>query len=250
MARTVKEQEYAAKCDEILKAAQRLVYAKGYEQMTIQDILADLKISSGAFYHYFDSKQAVLDGLIGRMEREVEHPLLPIINDPHLSALEKLRRFFGTLDRLRIAQKASIVELLRFWYTDDNAIVRQKFDAAVIKQRAPLLTEIVRQGIQEGVFTTSYSEQAGEVILSLLQGMGSTHASLLLSLEQEHDEPRCIEGIVTTHAAYMDAIERVLGAPPNSLYRTDADAVKVWVAALTKELLYKKSNDHQGRNLT
>ncbi len=45
--------------NEILTAAQRIVFAKGYERMTIQDILADLKISSGAFYHYFDSKPAV-----------------------------------------------------------------------------------------------------------------------------------------------------------------------------------------------
>ena len=54
MARTVKEQEYAEKRNEILDAAQRLVYTKGYERMTIQGILADLQISSGAFYHYFD----------------------------------------------------------------------------------------------------------------------------------------------------------------------------------------------------
>ena len=34
--------------------------------------------------------------------------------------------------------------------------------------------------------------------------------------KQERDEKRCIEEIVATHAAYLDAIERVLGAPPHS----------------------------------
>lgn len=245
MARTVKEQEYAKKRNEILDATQRFVYTKGYESMTIQDILADLQISSGAFYHYFDSKPALLAAFIERIQEESEKPLLPIIHDPHLSAIEKLQGFFATLDRLRIAHKADVVKLGRVWYTDDNAIVRQKVNEAVLKQRAPLLTVIVCQGIQEGVFTTAYPDQAGEVILSLLQGMGNTHAKLLFSLEQESDdstrsrggtgstEQRCIEGIVTTHDVYMDAIERVLGAPPNSLYRTDADAeaVKVWVTA-------------------
>jgi len=210
-------------------AAQRLVYTKG---MTLQDILADLHISSGAFYHYFDSKPAVLEAFIERIRQAVEQPLLPIVHDPHLPALDKLQRFFDTLDRLRIAHKTDVVKLARIWYTDANAIVRQKVDEAVLEQRAPLLTEIVRQGIQEGVFTTAYPDQAGEVILSLLQGMGNTHARLLLSLEQERDDMRCINNIVTTHAAYMDAIERVVGAPSNSLYRTDAEAVNVWVAAL------------------
>jgi AcrR family transcriptional regulator len=232
MARTVKKAEYTAKRNQILDAAQRLVYTKGYERMTLQDILADVQISSGAFYHYFDSKPAVLEAFIERIRQAVEQPLLPIVHDPHLSALDKLQRFFDTLDRLRLAHKTDVVKLGRVWYTDDNAIVRQKVDEAVVKQRAPLLTAIVRQGVREGVFTTTYPDQAGEVVLSLLQGMGNTHAKLLLSLEQEGDDLQCIERIVTIHAAYMEAIERVLGAPAHSLYRTDAAAVKVWVAAL------------------
>ncbi len=54
MARIVKE--YSVRRNEILDAARQLVYTKGYEQMTIQDILDYLQISKGAFYHYFDSK--------------------------------------------------------------------------------------------------------------------------------------------------------------------------------------------------
>ncbi|AKB77403.1 hypothetical protein MSHOH_0920 [Methanosarcina horonobensis HB-1 = JCM 15518] len=232
MARTIEPEKLALKRREILDTAQRLVLTKGYEKMSIKDVLDELQISSGAFHHYFDSRGALLEALTERIQEETEKPLLPIVHDPHLSAIEKLQGFFATLDRLRIAQKADVVKLLRVWYTDDNAIVRQKVDDAVFKQRAPLLTTIVLQGIQEDVFTTAYPDQAGEVILSLVQGMGNTHAKLLLSLEQECDERRCVEDIVSVHAAYMDAIERVLGAPPNSLYRADVEAVKVWVAAL------------------
>ena len=232
MARTVNEQEYAEKRKEILDAAQRLIFTKGYERMAIGDVLAELKISSGAFYHYFDSKPALLEAFVERGEKEVEKQLLPIIHDPDLTAIEKLQRFFDTLDQMRSAQKTFLVDLLRVWYTDDNAIVREKVDQAIIERRGPMLNEIVCQGIQDGLFTTPYPDQAGEIILSLLQGMGNTHARLLLSLGQGVDELRCVENIVAAHAAYMEAIERVLGAPQNSLYRTDAEAAKVWIAAL------------------
>jgi AcrR family transcriptional regulator len=130
--------------------------------MTIQDILGDLGMSSGAFYYYFDSKPAVLEAFIERIRQAVEQPLLPIVHDPHMPALEKHQHFFDTLDRLRIAHKADVVKLGHVWYTDDNAIVRQKVDEAAVKQR---------------------------------------------------DELRRIEAIVTTHAAYMDALKRVVGAP-------------------------------------
>lgn len=232
MARTIKSEKLASKRREILDAAQQLVLTKGYEKMSIKDILDELRISSGAFHHYFDSRNALLEALTERMQQEMEYPLLPIVHDPNLPALEKLQRYFATFDRLRISHKAVIVKLLHVWYTDDNAIIRQKVDEAALKQRAPLLTVIVRQGIQEDVFKTAYPDQAGEVILSLLQGMGNTHAKLLLSFEQKHDEWHCVEGIVAVHAAYMDAIERVLGAPTGSLYRTDAETVKVWMTAL------------------
>jgi AcrR family transcriptional regulator len=232
MARTVKPEAVAAKRREILDAAQRLVMTKGYEQMSIQDVLDEVQISSGAFHHYFDSRGALLEAFVERVKQETNKPLLPIIHDPRLSAIEKIQGFFDTLDRLRSAHKADLVRLGRIWYTDANAIVRLKVDEAVFQQRAPLLTEIVRQGIREGIFTTAYPDQAGEVLMSLLQSMGNTHARLLLSFEQERDEKRCIEEIVATHAAYLDAIERVLGAPPHSFSRTDAEAVNVWVAAL------------------
>ena len=39
MPRSVKEEEYAIRRNQILDVAQRLVYSKGYGQMTIQDIL-------------------------------------------------------------------------------------------------------------------------------------------------------------------------------------------------------------------
>lgn len=232
MARTVKKEVYAEKRNEILNAAQRLLYTKGYERMTIGDILAELQISSGAFYHYFDSKPAVLAAFIERIREEAEKPLLPLVADPHLSAIEKLQGFFATIDRLRLAHKADVIKLGQVWYTDDNAIVRQKVDEAVVKQRAPLLTAIVRQGVAEGSFTTPYPDQAGEIMMALLQGMGNTHAQLLLADDLAGDDTQRVEAIVATHIAYMAAIERVLGAPPHALARTNAEAVQVWLSAL------------------
>lgn len=232
MARTVKPEEFAAKRREILDAAQRLVFSKGYEQMSIQDILDDVQISSGAFHHYFDSRRALLEAFVERIKQEVEKSLLPIIRDPHLNALEKFQGFFDTLDRLRVAHKTDVVRLGRIWYTDDNAVVRQKVDEAVFQQREPLLTEIVQQGVREGIFTTAYPEQAGEIILALLQGMGNTHARLFLALAQDFDNQDYIAKIVATYTAYMEAIERVLGVPARSFARIDAAALNVWVAAL------------------
>ena len=223
MARIVKE--HAVRRNEILDVAQRLVNTKGYEQMTIQDILDGLQISKGAFYHYFDSKQALLEAIIERMVEEVEQLILPIVHDPHLPALEKFQRFFAIINRYKITQKTFFLELLRVWYADDNAIYRQKLRAAGVKLVTPWLSVIIRQGIQEGVLTTPYPDQVGEVVLSLAMNLGDTLGELLLSFEAKRDDMLRIERIV---AAYTDAVERVLGAPGDSLQLVDTQTLKEW----------------------
>ena len=151
MARTVNEKEYAEKRNEILDVAQRFVYTRGYEEMSIQDILDELKISKGVFYHYFDSKQDLLEAIIDRIRDDMARILTPIVHDPQLSALEKLQRFFTALSYFKTERKTFLIALLHVWYKDENAIVRQKVRVDGNKLITPLLTHIIHQGIQEGV---------------------------------------------------------------------------------------------------
>jgi len=232
VARTAKPEEFAAKRNAILESARRLILTKGYEEMSIQDVLADLQISGGAFHHYFDSRGALLEALIQRIEEESSAPLLPIVHDPRLNAIQKLQAFLLALDRLRVERQREVIVALRVLYTDANAVVRQRVDDAIREQRAPWLSEIVRQGVQEGVFTTPFPDQAGHVLMALLQAMGDAHARILLSITHEVNRLSLVEQIVATHAAFAEAIERVLGAPANSFQRADAEAVSPWITAL------------------
>ena len=226
MTRLVKHQEYSIKRNEILDAAQRLVYSKGYQRMTIQDILDELHISKGAFYHYFSSKTEVLEALIERMVLEEVIPLLtPIVQDALLPTLEKLNRFFSTAGRWKIAKKAFMLELLQVWLADENAIVRQKLSVMSVNCVAPLLTQIIHQGIQEGVLTTPYPDQIGEVVYSLLLSFGDSLSRLLVSPQLERDNPYQLEIIA---AAYTDALERVLGASKGSIIVIDNETLKGW----------------------
>jgi TetR/AcrR family transcriptional repressor of nem operon len=233
MARTVNEQAYAVKRNQILDVAQRLVYTKGYEQMAIQDILDELEISKGAFYHYFDSKPALLEALIERIGQEALQLLNPIVRDPHLPALEKLQRFFDTAVQWKTARKTFMLELLRVWYADHNAIVRQKMLAMSSKHTLPLLTEIFHQGIREGVLNIPFPDQIGVVLLSVIQGIGDAFAELLLAREPRGDELQRAERLI---AAYDDALERVLGAPAGSLHLMDAESLKEWFVAPSDNL--------------
>jgi AcrR family transcriptional regulator len=223
MVRTVKE--HAVRHSEILDVAQRLVTTKGYEQMTIQDILDELQISKGAFYHYFESKSALLESIIERMLEEVKPLLFPILEDPDLPALQKFQRYFDTAGRWKVALKPFMLQVLRVWYADDNAIMRQKLQVMANKQIAPMLAVIVQQGIQEGVLTISYPEQVSELLLGMMYGLGDAISGFLLSNEPRID---ILQNVRRTIAVYTDVMERAIGAPSGSLHLIDDEMLKEW----------------------
>jgi AcrR family transcriptional regulator len=225
MARIVNKEEYEMRRNEILDAAQRLVYTKGYEQMSIQDILAEVKISKGAFYHYFDSKQALLEALIERLANQVEPLLIPVVQDDQLCATEKLQRFFDVAARWKTERKEYLLSLVNVWYADENAILRQKVQAAVIPQVTPLLTTIICQGVKEGAFHTAFPDQASEIIYSLLQSFGDSMVILILQQEMRAEGFQRLE---TVAASYQDAVERILGADYGSLPLFDTAILREW----------------------
>ena len=228
MARVLKEEEHTARRNEILDVALRLLYSKGYGKMTIQDILDQLRISKGAFYHYFDSKADVLTALVERMVVEQVKPLLlSAVQDPQLTALEKLQRYFDTAVGWKTAKKDLMLELVKVWYSDENALARQKMTATMVKHVTPLFMEIIRQGVREGAFTTPYPEYATQVIIHLVQPLGDTFIQMLLSEEVEH-QPDILQQAETVVTAYNDAMERILGAPTGSIHLMDTAMLKEW----------------------
>lgn len=235
MARTIKPDEYAEKRNEILDVVQRLIYTKGYEQMTIQDVLGALSISKGAFYHYFDSKMALLEAMIERTIGQAEAITRPIVQNPELSALEKLQQYFSAVSAWKTTQTGYVIALMRVWFADENAIVRQKINSVMIQRIAPLFNNIIHQGIEEGVFDTPFPDQAGQVFLSIMFGMGDTIANLMFESAWSDDPQKQNEKIVTTYETYVVAVERMLGAPPGSLFRLDAEIVQVWIDAIRNQ---------------
>jgi AcrR family transcriptional regulator len=226
MPRIVQPEHYKARKNEILDVAQRLVMlTKGYTGMAVQDILDELQISKGAFYHYFDSKQALLEALIDRLAAEATPILTEIVDDPDLPALDKLHAFFSRIARWKTERRDYLMALLDVWYADENAIVREKLRSAMPVRYGPLLTKVVRQGINEGVMTAAHPDQIGGVVLYLLYDMGYDFACLLRRASSDH---ATIERALQTSAAYNDAIERVLGAPQGSVTILDPETIHAW----------------------
>jgi TetR/AcrR family transcriptional regulator, repressor for uid operon len=80
-----------ARRDHILNAAEQCFARAGFHRTTMQDICREAGVSAGAFYVYFDSKEALIAGICERDRAEFAERLAGVAEAPDfLAALREL----------------------------------------------------------------------------------------------------------------------------------------------------------------
>jgi AcrR family transcriptional regulator len=225
LARTLDPEAHAIKRETFLDAAQRLIQVKGYEQASIQDVLTEANTSKGAFYHYFDSKAALLDGVVARMVDAALLSVEPVVEDPDLPATDKLRALFAGIAAWKTARKELLIALMEVWLSDHNAIVREKFRRVVVDRLTPVMATIIRQGQAERVFAVTSPEEAARVFVSFLLSLNQSTTELYMDRQAGRIS---LEDVRRALDAQVEALERVLGAPPGSLTLVDETVIHAW----------------------
>ena len=225
MARTLNPAAHALRRDEFIDATQRLMLAKGFDQISVQELLSELGTSKGAFYHYFDSKSALLEAVVDRMGDAALATLRPMLDDPSIPAPVKLAGVFSGIARWKNARRDLMLKILEVWLSDDNAIVREKFRRGLAARLVPVLAPVVEQGVAEGHFHTDSPRHTARVFVALLMGMNE--AATLLYMARRAGEVE-FEEVRQTLGAYYDAFSLMLGAPPGTLERLDESTLHLW----------------------
>ena len=138
MARTLDLEKHTVRKDAFIEAAQRLMQTRGYEAMSIQDLLDELGASRGAFYHYFDSKRELLVAIVDRIADQALAAVAPVVDDPELPAIDKLEGFFGGIAQFKADRKPLMLEFIKVWKSDDMAVVREVIERTPHRQPVPI----------------------------------------------------------------------------------------------------------------
>jgi AcrR family transcriptional regulator len=224
-ARTVDVEAHAERRDAFIDVAQRLIQSKGYEQMSIQDVLDETGASRGAFYHYFTSKAALLEAVVDRFTERALSSVRPLVEDPELDASAKLEGLFASVADWKLERIELMRALLRVWESDDNALMREKVRQATMTGFAPLLAAVLRQGAAESVFTVDHPDETAMVLVGAMTGSRDGAVRLFL---QETPSRETLAAVESLWSAVEQAFERVLGVEPGSLTVFDRQAVRRW----------------------
>lgn len=223
--RTVNPQSHALRRDEFIDAGQRLIQTRGFKQFSVEDLLAEVGASKGAFYHYFEGKTALLEAIVDRFVEAALAQVATIVDDASLSAIDKFHAYFATIARLKDEQKDFLVALMRVWYSDDNVLVREKLRREQVRLVTQHVAAIVRQGVSEGVFSLADPDAMARVVLSLILDTGDEAGELYMKRQAGEVDFATVRRRFQT---YQTALERVLGVQPGALQLIDEVTLRTW----------------------
>lgn len=154
----------------LLSAAQRLFSQKGYDSASVADICAEAGVSKGAFYHHFDSKQALfmhlLEVWLGQMDQNF-HSLRRAAPDVP-SAMISMGRLAGGLMQAADMRNSLFLE---FWSQAQRDPLVWQAAIAPYQRYLAYFTELLQQGVAEGSLRPVDPQAAARMLLALALGL-------------------------------------------------------------------------------
>ena len=148
----------------ILNTAARLFIEKGFDRTSLQDIIDETKLSKGAIYHHFTSKEDIFDKICQRIGAENSERLAAVRDDKSLNGLEKLRQTFRS--SMLHPNQERIAEIIPCLLDNPRLLaihIRMQFDNVAPNFIAP----IIREGIADGSIKAENPDQLAEAIMIL-----------------------------------------------------------------------------------
>lgn len=184
-----------------MDAADELFSLKGFDGTSTNDILAKVGIARGTLYYHFKSKEDIMDALIERNGVHLLGAARKIAADPSIPVCE---RIILTVMALKM-KGGSSEEMMEHIHKPQNALMHQKIEKFIVDGVTPILTNIIREGIEQGLFNTPYPYECVEMIM--------IYANTAFDDGAERTE----EEQATKLQAFIFHVERMLGAESGSL---------------------------------
>lgn len=201
--------------NEFLDAAASIMARKGYEKTTIQEIIDAVGVSKGAFYHYFSSKEELLDALAEKSADAALERISEAIGREDMRADDKLRAFLGATWQWK-SENLEFVAVLASVFAEENVRLRNRIIQKSKALNESILLGIVEQGIGEGVFQVKYPRETVELYIQLMVAASDSWIRIMTSDAGAAEKSRRAK---RTFAVVLEMLEKMLGMPEGSAGR-------------------------------
>lgn len=149
----------------ILETAMRLFSEKGLENVNVEDVVKEVGVTRGAFYHYFKSREELIAGVMYK-SFECNNTYLLADKQEGLNALEKLRFVIKLNLRPRLDISDGMRKQMR--KLSNNPVVFKNEIIFQVNVMADYIEKLLIEGNKDGSMNVAFPKQAAQIALLIV----------------------------------------------------------------------------------
>ena len=208
MARTNKD--FESRKEHLIQLALERFIEKGYEGTTIMDLQKSFGLTKGGMYHYFSSKEEILDAVI---EYGIAQEIKTLVKELEQIPLEKKLTYFMFSNTTNTFTK----NLFRYSRNNNSSIVAYRLREKTTKTLIPIVKSIVNLYIETGYYKSEYADEMSEFSIILAQAL--TEEGMLPEADYLHKEKR-IDALLDMWTKCMEPPKEHISELKKNLYKT------------------------------
>jgi len=152
----------------ILESSIKLFSTRGYNAASVDDICAEAGISKGAFYHHFESKQALflalLDGWLQTIDKAIKASKDKTAPETFMQMTEAFPFIFESAGE-------NLPMFLEFWLQASRDDKIWQASIAPYRRYHKYFTALIKKGVDEGSFVDVDPELTARMIVAMAMGL-------------------------------------------------------------------------------
>lgn len=152
--------------ENIITISAKLFAEKGYDKTSMQDIVDALGMSKGGIFHHFNSKEDIFNAVMERQFEQIIETVNQWFDEMHgFTAKEKLRGLIkrNLTDEKIIKESGNMISS-----AIESPQIILAFTQNNLKKLAPIIADVIREGIEDRSITTAFPDECAEILLLLL----------------------------------------------------------------------------------
>jgi AcrR family transcriptional regulator len=164
-----------ARREEIVQATIRCLARDGYSGLRMKEVARAAGVSQGILHYYFDSKRTILLAALQKVLDDLDRRLGPVLKAAP-DARAQIRAVIGSFLALADENREFWLVFVEFWGEMMHDRELSQVNAALYRRLRRTLGAVVVRGTRAGLFRRVAPEDAGSVVLALVDGVSLQRA--------------------------------------------------------------------------
>ncbi|MDR2158971.1 MAG: TetR/AcrR family transcriptional regulator [Treponema sp.] len=211
-----RDKQKAETFTDIMRSAEDLFMRHGYEKTSMQQIADNAGLTKGALYHYFDSKEALLERMCADHNAVMFYAVKPILEDGGLSCFARIKKVLDLAKGMGISSVSFVSEYLKNRNDEGSVMLKARLQKYDRKFYADVVGPLLKEAREKKECDFLSSPEVLAVFIQLLDSGVSEEIHRVFAEKSGKESEAQIIDIMKT---YVYTLSRMLNTKTDEISR-------------------------------